>query len=60
MNSKVIGWSLVAMCAAAFAPSIVAQQARVSPHETHSSLVDGATITITLRSAVDAWTEDFR
>lgn len=47
MNSKVIGWSLVAMCATAFAPSIVAQQARVSPHETHSSLVDGATITIT-------------
>jgi hypothetical protein len=47
MNSKVIGWSLVAMCATALAPSIVAQQARVSPHETHSSLVDGATITIT-------------
>ena len=47
MKNKVIGWTLVALCVTAFAPPLVAQQARVSPHETHSSLVDGATITIT-------------
>jgi hypothetical protein len=47
MKNNVLGWILVALCVAAFAPWLTAQQARVSPHETHSSIVDGATITIT-------------
>jgi hypothetical protein len=47
MKNNVLGWTLVALCVAVFAPWLTAQQARVSPHETHSSIVDGATITIT-------------
>ena len=47
MNSKILGWSLATLCAVAWHPSLIGQQARVSPHETHSSIVDGATITIT-------------
>ena len=47
MNRPILGWSVVVLFAVAFDPSLTAQQVRVSPHETHSSLVDGATITIT-------------
>jgi hypothetical protein len=47
MNVRIFGWGLVGLCAVAIGPTLAGQQVRVSPHETHSSLVDGATITIT-------------
>jgi hypothetical protein len=47
MKNNVLAWSLAAMTAAVLDAPLVAQQARLSPHETHSSVVDGATITIT-------------
>jgi hypothetical protein len=47
MKNNVLAWSLVAMIATALDSTLGAQQARLSPHETHSNIVDGATITIT-------------
>jgi hypothetical protein len=47
MKTNVLTWSLIAMTAALLDSGVVAQQGRLSPHETHSSIVDGATITIT-------------
>ena len=47
MTSKLLGWSLVLVCLLALPSSLMGQQSRLSPHETHSSIVDGATITIT-------------